>query len=157
MRLGKPMEHLQAALKATLSKGPVGEAVTTIARQLCYFGYLSFDAIVWVSRHQLLLFTIPISVPQAQTIKLINLSPDGAKKVAKTAFRFWFAGISFSLVHGILKVSFVEPYPARRLITPPKSVRLSQEKRALVKSKAWGEKDLAEEAARETRLNAIEA
>ena len=64
MRLGKPLEHLQAALKATLSKGPASEAVTTIARQLCYFGYLSFDAIVWVSRLLLLLFIFRSPFPR---------------------------------------------------------------------------------------------
>lgn len=48
MRLGKPMEHLQAALKATFSSGPLLETLTTVARQIGYFGYLSYDAIVWV-------------------------------------------------------------------------------------------------------------
>lgn len=48
MRLGKPLEHLQAALRATLAAGPVEETLTTIARQLGYFGYLTYDAIVWV-------------------------------------------------------------------------------------------------------------
>ena len=49
MRLGKPMEHLQAALRATFAAGPAQESITTIARQLGYFGYLTYDAIVWVS------------------------------------------------------------------------------------------------------------
>jgi hypothetical protein len=48
MRLGKPMEHLQAALKASLAAGPLVENVTTIARQLGYFAYLTYDALVWV-------------------------------------------------------------------------------------------------------------
>jgi peroxin-11B len=49
MRLGKPVEHLQAALRATFAAGPAEETITTIARQLGYFGYLTYDAIVWVS------------------------------------------------------------------------------------------------------------
>jgi peroxin-11B len=49
MRLGKPIEHLQAALQATFTSGPIEETVTTIARQLSYSAYLTFDAIVWVS------------------------------------------------------------------------------------------------------------
>lgn len=49
MRLGKPIEHLQAALRATFATGPGEEIVTTIARQLSYFGYLTYDAIVWAS------------------------------------------------------------------------------------------------------------
>lgn len=48
MRLGKPLEHLQAALRATLTAGPIEETLTTIARQLGYFGYLTYDAVVWV-------------------------------------------------------------------------------------------------------------
>lgn len=48
MRLGKPVEHLQAALRATFSSGPIQETITTIARQIGYFGYLSTDAVIWV-------------------------------------------------------------------------------------------------------------
>lgn len=48
MRLGKPMEHLQAALKAGLAPGPLAETITTVARQIGYFGYLSYDVLVWV-------------------------------------------------------------------------------------------------------------
>lgn len=49
MRLGKPVEHLQAALRAAQSPAELGEQLATIARQLSYFGYLTYDAIVWVS------------------------------------------------------------------------------------------------------------
>lgn len=48
MRLGKPMEHLQAALRATTGGGKPAEQLTTIGRQLGYFGYLTYDALVWV-------------------------------------------------------------------------------------------------------------
>jgi len=122
MRLGKPMEHLQAALRATFSSGPINETITTIARQIGYFGYLSTDAVVW-----------------AHSIKFITLNPEKAKKLTKISFRFWLAGIVFSLSHGVLKAA-----------------RLAREVKTLQKNKVWGEKDLAEEAARETRLNVIE-
>jgi hypothetical protein len=49
MRLGKPLEHLQSALRATASTGPMGEQITTIGRQLGYAGYLAYDSIIWVS------------------------------------------------------------------------------------------------------------
>lgn len=75
---------------------------------------------------------------QAHTIKFLNLAPETAKRVAKTANRFWFAGIVFSLVSGALKT--------RRLAAEAKALRLSRR---------WGEKDLAEEAAREAKLEAI--
>lgn len=48
MRLFKPAEHLQAALKATIAAENPLEQITTIGRQLSYFGYLSLDMIVWV-------------------------------------------------------------------------------------------------------------
>jgi len=48
MRLFKPLEHLQAALKAIHSSGTPLEQWTVIGRQLSYAGYLSFDALVWV-------------------------------------------------------------------------------------------------------------
>ena len=48
LRLGKPLEHLQAALRAAQSTGDVKEQLTTIARQLSYFGYLTYDAVLWV-------------------------------------------------------------------------------------------------------------
>lgn len=52
MRLGKPLEHLQAALRAAQVAAEPGEQITTICRQLGYFGYLTYDALVWVCRTQ---------------------------------------------------------------------------------------------------------
>lgn len=49
MRLGKPLEHLQAALKATQISTSAGEQITTIGRQLAYAGYLTYDSLIWVS------------------------------------------------------------------------------------------------------------
>ncbi|PCH33514.1 peroxisomal biogenesis factor 11 [Wolfiporia cocos MD-104 SS10] len=86
MRLGKPVEHLQAALRAAQLNADFGEQLTSICRQLGYFGYLSYDALVW-----------------ANTVKFFNLKPSTAEKVSKNANRFWFAGILFSIVHGLLK------------------------------------------------------
>jgi len=103
------------------SSGPIIETVTAIARQIGYFGYLSTDAIVW-----------------AHSIKFITLNSEKAKKLTKISFRFWLAGIIFSLSHGMLKAA-----------------RLAKEGKALQKAKAWGEKDLAEETARETKLSVI--
>ncbi|KAG6842558.1 hypothetical protein C0991_000084 [Blastosporella zonata] len=86
LRLGKPLEHLQAALRASFASGPAAEQILTIGRQLAYFGYLSYDALVW-----------------ATAIKFLTLRPDTAKRIAKTSSQFWLAGILFSLVNGILK------------------------------------------------------
>lgn len=48
MRLFKPMEHLQAALRAFQSSTSASEQITTISRQLAYCGYLTYDMLVWV-------------------------------------------------------------------------------------------------------------
>jgi peroxin-11B len=53
LRLGKPLEHLQAALRAAQSADDLKEQLTTIARQLAYFGYLAYDAVVWVCAKRL--------------------------------------------------------------------------------------------------------
>lgn len=86
LRLVKPVEHLQAALRATQTTGPLGEQLTTVARQLAYFFYLSYDAIVW-----------------ANTIKFISLSPEKAQRVNKTANRFWLSGIALSIINAAFK------------------------------------------------------
>lgn len=50
MRLGKPLEHMQAALKVLNSDNArTAEQTTTLLRQLGYAAYLIFDAVVWVS------------------------------------------------------------------------------------------------------------
>jgi len=86
LRLGKPMEHLQAALRATLVSAPAAEQITTIARQLAYFLYLTFDTFSW-----------------AQSIKFANFHPDTAAKIGRIANRSWLAGILLSIVHAAIK------------------------------------------------------
>jgi len=86
MRLFKPVEHLQAALKAMASAEYPIEQLTTIGRQLGYFGYLSLDMIVWLN-----------------AIKFLRLTPETAKKVSKTSQRFWLTGIAFSIACGLAK------------------------------------------------------
>lgn len=98
MRLGKPVEHLQAALRAAQTAGDVGEQLATIGRQISYFGYLVYDAVVW-----------------ANAVKIINLKPSTSQKVARVSNQFWLSGILFSVVHGLLK--------AGRLATETKKLR----------------------------------
>jgi len=86
MRLGKPMEHLQSALKATQLQAPTAEQLTTVGRQLGYAGYLTYDAIAWAS-----------------SIKFLRVDQERIQKWVKISFRFWLTGILFSLAHGILK------------------------------------------------------
>lgn len=86
MRLFKPIEHAQAALRAASTPEYPFEQYTAIGRQLGYFGYLSLDMIVW-----------------ANSIKFLSLSPETAKKVNLTSQRFWLSGILFSIVHSAAK------------------------------------------------------
>lgn len=61
MRVGKFLEHLQAALKATAIQDPV-VSYTAIGRQLGYASYLVLDQLQWVRNiscvndHRLLFF-----------------------------------------------------------------------------------------------------
>jgi len=123
LRIGKPMEHLQAALRASASDSFSTEALFFVAKHVGYFAFLSYDAIAW-----------------AHAVRFVSLSKETAQRVSRRSFQFWFAGILFSLVHGSLK-----------------SVRLTRELKLLRESKTWGEKDLAQEAARETNFATITA
>ncbi|KAG7099335.1 hypothetical protein E1B28_001192 [Marasmius oreades] len=88
LRLGKPMEHLQAAIRACLSTANPVEQVATIGRQLGYFGYLTLDAVVW-----------------ANTIRFVTLKPETATKVTTFSNRFWLTGVLFSIANGVAKNS----------------------------------------------------
>lgn len=57
MRLGKPMEHLQAAIKAQAIADPILKITATI-RQLGYAMYLINDHLSWVSACSLYLSMI---------------------------------------------------------------------------------------------------
>lgn len=88
LRLFKPLEHAQAALKAAASPQYPIEQFTTIGRQLGYFGYLSLDMIVWLN-----------------SIKFLRLEKETATKVNKTSQRFWLTGIAFSIACSLAKTS----------------------------------------------------
>ncbi|VDB99796.1 unnamed protein product [Peniophora sp. CBMAI 1063] len=103
LRLGKPVEHLQAALRTAQTTGEIKEQVTMIGRQLGYFGFLAYDALVW-----------------ANAIRFITLKPDTAKAVNKTSNRFWLAGITFSILHCIFKTA--------RLTSEAQALRFADEK-----------------------------
>lgn len=154
LRLGKPLEHLQAALKAALASGPAGEQITTIGRQISYFGYLSFDALVWVRLQSITYWNRFWHCLQSNTIKLYSFSSETSTKITKLAYRFWLAGILLSIVNGTLKVSplhIISDTAAHFY----QSVRLAKEERRLKHSKTWGEKDAGQERQQELRLSTI--
>jgi peroxin-11B len=80
MRIGKNVEHLKAAAQASDAKtfDPVLK-YTSVGRQLGYAGYLTFDA---------------GTVLDAAGIR----KWEGAKRMQVQAFRFWAAGLTFSVV-----------------------------------------------------------
>lgn len=113
--MGKPIEHLQAALRAALATAPVGEHLTTIGKQLSYFFFLSYDAIVWVCPTNAAAFwSLANNDHQANAIKFVRLNPETSQKIQKKSFQFWFAGILFSIINGILKVCY--PWLARPIL-----------------------------------------
>ncbi|PBK77203.1 peroxisomal biogenesis factor 11 [Armillaria solidipes] len=124
LRLGKPMENLQAALRAVLSSSSSApEQITTIARQIAYFGYLSLDSLVW-----------------ANSIKFAQFKSETAQKIQRLSNRFWFTGIVFGLINGIIKM-----------------LRIHKELSALKKVKSVDEKDLGTEADYSTKATALKA
>ncbi|GAA5937310.1 Pex11p [Sporobolomyces koalae] len=86
MRIGKPLEHAQAAVKAL----DVNDSVlkfTAIGRQLGYAGYLFNDMLVW-----------------AHSTKVRPLSADKYATINRRAAKLWFTGISFSLISSVYKL-----------------------------------------------------
>lgn len=86
MRIGKPLEHAQAAVKALDVSNPVLK-FTALGRQLGYAGYLFNDMLVW-----------------AHTAKVRPLAADRYAKIQQRAARLWFTGIAFSIVSSLYKV-----------------------------------------------------
>ncbi|KAH9944515.1 peroxisomal biogenesis factor [Epithele typhae] len=117
LRVGKFMENAQAVLRAMNAPGETGERIATIGRQIGYFGYLALDQLSWA-------------------IKFYNFMPSTAAKINKRAMQFWFAGIVFSLAHGLLKAG-----------------RLSNEVKKL-QSQSWTEKSA--EAERDLKLHNLQ-
>ncbi|PKI82401.1 Peroxisomal membrane protein PMP27 [Malassezia vespertilionis] len=84
-RIGKFLEHFQAALKAT----SISDAVvrfTAIGRQLGYAMYLILDALQW-----------------AHGAKAVQFSKETYERISKNAARFWLTGLTFSLISGVYK------------------------------------------------------
>ncbi|GAA6062226.1 hypothetical protein JCM10212_006461, partial [Sporobolomyces blumeae] len=86
MRIGKPLEHAQAAVKALDVQDPVIK-FTTLGRQLGYAGYLFNDMLVW-----------------AHSTKVRPVALSHFAVLQRRAARLWFAGIAFSIASSVYKV-----------------------------------------------------
>ncbi|GAA5822129.1 hypothetical protein JCM11251_004866 [Rhodosporidiobolus azoricus] len=86
MRIGKPLEHLQAAVKGLDISDPVLK-ITAVGRQLGYAGYLFNDMLIWLHTAKVR----PFTAPTAQTL-------------SQRAARLWFSGIAFSLVSSVYRL-----------------------------------------------------
>ncbi|KAF4504938.1 hypothetical protein G6O67_006085 [Ophiocordyceps sinensis] len=79
LRVGKPVEHLKAAALAADAKStPAFLRYASVGRQLGYAGYLTFDA---------------LALPDAMGVRKWHRAAD----LQRHAYRFWAAGIVFSL------------------------------------------------------------
>ncbi|KAL8290179.1 hypothetical protein RQP46_003118 [Phenoliferia psychrophenolica] len=87
MRIGKPLEHSQAAVKAFDIADPFLK-FTTLGRQIGYAGYLVNDMLIWAHTAKVRPFTAP-------TIAAIN----------QRAARMWLSGIIFSIISSIYKLT----------------------------------------------------
>ncbi|KAJ7235883.1 peroxisomal biogenesis factor 11 [Mycena haematopus] len=89
-RLGKPMEHLQYALRVSLTSVPSSaiEKITAIARQVSYALFLSLDNFLW-----------------ARAVNLITVRQETYVKLAMLALRSWLAAIIFSILNSVIKTA----------------------------------------------------
>lgn len=116
MRIGKPLEHAQAAVKALDVSDPVIK-FTALGRQLGYAGYLFNDMLVWVRPCSLSSsvetsqcrgnnkadgFCFPHR--QAHSTKVRPLAPTQYNTIQRRAAKLWFTGIAFSLVSSVYKL-----------------------------------------------------
>ncbi|GAA5854655.1 hypothetical protein JCM8547_004925 [Rhodosporidiobolus lusitaniae] len=86
MRIGKPLEHLQAAVKGLDISDPVLK-LTAVGRQLGYAGYLFNDMLVWLHTAKVR----PFTAPTAHTLN-------------QRAAKLWFTGIAFSIVSSVYRL-----------------------------------------------------
>lgn len=86
MRIGKPLEHLQAALKVTKEMSDPVVGICAMGRQISYAVYLFHDMLIW-----------------ADKIKFITLDKVDLALVNKRAAQFWMAGISLNVISGLYK------------------------------------------------------
>jgi len=90
MRLGKPMEHLQSAIKAQSIADPILK-FTAIVRQLGYAAYLVNDHLSW-----------------AHSAKIKVFSKDQAARIGRNANRAWAIGIASSIISGLYKLQAIQ-------------------------------------------------
>ncbi|KAF9282960.1 Peroxisomal membrane protein PMP27 [Mortierella alpina] len=88
MRFGKPVEHLDNAVKAVAVKDDFLR-YCTIGKQLAYAGYLTLDGIIFIDG--------------SGAYKFKNI-----KKYSELASRFWLAGIVFGFVSGLYKTRQIQ-------------------------------------------------
>jgi len=87
MRVGKPMEHFQAAVKATRDVPDPLLRSLAIGRQIGYALYLINDMFVW-----------------AEKIKFLTFDKTTSERINKRAAQWWLLGLACSLASGALKI-----------------------------------------------------
>ncbi|EJT99800.1 peroxisomal biogenesis factor 11 [Dacryopinax primogenitus] len=100
LRMFKFLEHLQSALRLSLSTSGDWAQITQIARQVGYAGFLFFDHLGW-----------------AGNVKLLRMSKESVERANKLSQRFWLAGILLSLVNSGER--FAQIRAERKRLTAP--------------------------------------
>ncbi|KAJ6519952.1 peroxisomal biogenesis factor [Mycena sanguinolenta] len=88
LRLGKPVEHLQYALRASLAPGSAIEKITAISRHVAYVLFMSVDNILW-----------------ARALSLMSVRQETYVKLGKLALRSWLAAILLSIANAVFKTA----------------------------------------------------
>ncbi|KAK4056596.1 Peroxisomal membrane protein PMP27 [Microbotryomycetes sp. JL221] len=120
MRIGKPLEHLQAGVKSLDIADPVLK-YTALGRQLGYAGYLVNDMLVW-----------------AHTAKVHPFTTPTYNKISQRAARFWFTGIAFSIVSSVYRLNDLNrrEQQARRVRSAEKETERKAELKAVLAQRA---------------------
>ncbi|RPA84755.1 peroxisomal biogenesis factor 11 [Ascobolus immersus RN42] len=117
MRVGKNVEHFKAAGEAVDKRGvdPITRYLS-VGRQLGYGGYLTFDALTVLDAAGIYKYA-------------------AAKKFQRWAYKFWLAGIVFSIVSGIYSLNKMKEKTRRaeKAVVPSGTevMKLEKEKKVL--------------------------
>ncbi|KAG0223024.1 peroxisomal biogenesis factor 11 [Mortierella sp. GBAus27b] len=89
MRIGKPIEHVEAAVVAATALSDKMLLVSIVGKQLSYAGYLTYDALIFLDG--------------AGAYKFKEI-----KRYNELANKFWLAGILFSILTGLYKTRRIQ-------------------------------------------------
>lgn len=82
-RIGKPLTHAKLAVAAYANKNEdLLVRLTTIGRQIGYFGYMALDTVMWL-----------------HAVRVKQFTPERFGNIQKVAYRFWLFGLVSNLIN----------------------------------------------------------